>query len=110
MIIFTLLLVEGLLFHFLVGVFVCHLLLKGTAYASISPSWCVMCLSHSECPAHLFMLCPFASRFWHIILDAFDWPITFSDNIFDILASLLVGHLFHGNKKTVWLAILCAFF
>lgn len=70
-------------------------------YMPISPSWCVMCQIHSKSPTHLFMHCSFASQLWNIILDAFDWSLACFDNIFVILASLLVGHPFYGNKKMV---------
>lgn len=81
-------------------------------YMSISPSWCWMCEGHSEAAAHLFCICSFAACFWQIVLDAFGfgWSVVSANNIFDILAYLLVGHPFHGLKKMFWLAILRAFF
>lgn len=62
-----------------------------------------MCQSHSESPTHLFFHCSYVSHFWHIVLEAFDWSLDCSNNMFDILASLLVGHPFNGTKKTVGL-------
>lgn len=38
-----------------------------------------------------FFHCSYASRFWHIILEAFDWFLAYSDNMFEILASFLVA-------------------
>lgn len=74
----------------------------------LSPSWCVMCKAHVKSPAHLFMHCPFASRFWHNILDAFGWSIPCSNNIFDI--SLLVGHpLLVLRKRLGWLFFALSF-
>ena len=43
----------------------------------------------------------FATQFWHVILDAFGWSITHSNNIKDILDSFLVGHPFEGCKKII---------
>lgn len=46
-------------------------------YFLLSPSWCIMCKSNVECPSHLFVHCSFATQFWHIILEAFSWFVTF---------------------------------
>lgn len=63
---------------------------------------CVPCVKATlKSPAHLFLHCSFASHFWHIILEAFGWSLACLNNMFDILASLLVGHSFHGTKKMV---------
>lgn len=43
------------------------------------------------------------------MLQAFGWSTVFP-TMFDNLASLLVGHPFHGTKKTLWLAIIRTFF
>ena len=63
---------------------------------------------------NLLLLCWFIALlhcvFWHHILQVFGWSVVFSQNMFDNLSSLLVGHPFHGRKKTLWLAIICAFF
>lgn len=75
---------------------------------SLSPSWC-MCHTNAESPVHLSMHCSFATKFWDIVLLAFGWSYTCSNNISEILASLLVGHPFCGTKKTMWLAIIRAF-
>lgn len=79
------------------------------SYMSLSPSWCIMCRCHLESPAHLFVHCSFASHFWHIILEAFGWSVTYHDPILDIVASLLVGRPFRMTKKMVWLANMRAF-
>lgn len=44
------------------------------------------------------------------MLEAFAWNMAFSSTIFYILASIFVGHPFHGAKKILWLAINQAFF
>lgn len=69
-----------------------------------------MCQGYSKSPSHFFVHWSYASRFWHIILEAFGWLMACSNNIFDILASLLVGYPFSGTKKTIWLVMLHAFF
>lgn len=48
-----------------------------------------------------FLHCP--------VLLAFGWSFTCQNTIYDILASLLVGHPFGGTKKTIWLANACFF-
>lgn len=75
-------------------------------YMSISPSWCIMCQSHVE---------PFASvsdiLFWMFSVGLQSGLIILlTNNTFDLLAFLLVGHPFYDIKKTIWLAILRAFF
>ena len=57
----------------------------------------------------MFMYYSFASWFWHVILDAFDWSLASSNNIFYILASLFVVHPFMVIRKN-WLANLCVSF
>ena len=42
-------------------------------YMSLSPSWCIMCGTNVETPAHLFIHCPFVRQFWDLILEAFGW-------------------------------------
>lgn len=68
----------------------------------LSPSWCVTCSSNLKQSRHLFVHCPFAFKYWVWILDAFGWSLPLPNNIYDILASIFVGHPFHGTKKTLW--------
>lgn len=54
--------------------------------------------------------CSFASRYWSIITDALGWCLPLPNCIFDHVTVVLVGHPFHGTKKTLWLAMNKAFF
>ena len=80
------------------------------SYMSLSPAWCVICQNNVEFASHLFVQGSFATQFWNIILDAFGRSITHFINTKGILDSFLVGHPFGGYKKTIWLAIVRAFF
>lgn len=81
---------------------------------------CIICI----CP-HLGVICVnlvvslleifictvlFASHFWLIFLEAFRCSLTFPNNVYDILASILVGQSFCGIRKLLWLTIVQAFF
>ena len=74
-------------------------------YMPLSPSWCIMCCANVESPAHLFIHCPFARQFWDLILEAFGWSTTFSNDILDILNSLMVGvtRLLVARRLFSWL-------
>ena len=80
------------------------LIVFNAPYMSISSSWC----SFSESLLHMFMCYSFASWFWHVILDAFDWSLASSNNIFYILASLIAVHPLYGNKKSLFGRPFCA--
>ena len=70
----------------------------------------VLCgCANVESPTHLCTHCSFARQFWDLILEVFGWSTVFK-NIFYILNSLMVGHLFFCCKKVIWLAILWASF
>lgn len=56
------------------------------------------------------MHCPFASLFWHIVLEAFGWSLKEPNFVFDILASLMMSNPFGGTKRLIWLALMRAFF
>lgn len=72
----------------------------------LSPSYvsCVKAIMNSL--LIFFFHCSYASRFWHIVLEAFDRSLACSDNN----SSLLLGHTFHDTKKIIWLANIQAFF
>ena len=80
-------------------------------YMSISPSWYHMCRQHAKSLALLFsfivlLLLVFGILFCGLL----DGLLLVLIPFFDILASLLVGHPFGGTKKSIWLALLHAFF
>lgn len=78
-------------------------------YMHLSPSWCIMCESSAEFPGHLFMPCLFASPFWIVVFKAFEWPMPFANNVYDLLASVFVGHPFCDSMKILWLALIHVF-
>lgn len=61
-------------------------------YMSLSSSCCLMCCHYDESPTHLFMHFSFASKFWDIIMEAFGYSMPCPNSIFDLPATLLVGH------------------
>lgn len=56
-----------------------------------------------------FLHCRFASHFWLIILEACGWSLMFPNNVFNILASVLVVPPFGGTQQVLWMGIVCAF-
>lgn len=80
---------------------------------------CISCHLGVSCVFIILILQPIClcitllqSKFWIIIIEAFGWSISCCNTIFYLLASasLLIGHPFCGTKKTIWLAMLHAFF
>lgn len=54
---------------------------------------------------NLFAHCSFASNYWVTVLDAFGWYLALLNNIYDLFASILMGHPFHGVKKLLRAAL-----
>lgn len=62
-------------------------------YLALFPSCGSLCYSSFENPCHLFVQCSYASQYWLIMMEAFDWPLILPNNIFGILDFVLMGHL-----------------
>lgn len=68
-----------------------------------------------KCSTHTIVSiyhCFFARHLWHIVLEVVGWSFNFPNSIFDLLAFLFMfmGHPFNGTKRTIWLALVHAFF
>lgn len=82
--------------------------------------WCPICpsLFHGATCAignlKLLHICSFIALLLCVFLAyhvaGFGWSTAFSHIMLDNIASLLVGHPFHGTKRTLWLDIVRAFF
>lgn len=51
--------------------------------------------------SYVDMLYPeaFATRFWSIVLEAFDWSFSLPTTISELLYVVLVGHPFHASER-----------
>lgn len=68
-----------------------------------------MCKAYLETHCNLFSSFPFAQHFWNLIWDGFGGNLVQTNNIFDLLSSTFVGHLFKDGKKNLWPSITRSF-